>query len=172
MPDGGFRPAFNVQFATDTDTQVIVGVEVTNKGSDLGELPPMLEQIEERHGVSPDEALVDGGYVRLKDIEIVAATPHNCTVYAPVPVHEKSTVSPHEPRPKDGPAVREWRVRMGTDEAKEIYRERGATAECVNAIARNRGLRHFLVRGLHAAKAVALIFALAHNAARTLAMVA
>ena len=34
MPDGGFRPAFNVQFATDTKTQVITGVEVTNSGSD------------------------------------------------------------------------------------------------------------------------------------------
>ena len=41
MGDGGFRPAFNVQFATDTKTQVITGVEVTNSGSDQGEMAPM-----------------------------------------------------------------------------------------------------------------------------------
>ena len=37
MPDGGFRPAFNVQLATTADAaRVIVGVSVTNRGSDQG----------------------------------------------------------------------------------------------------------------------------------------
>ncbi len=170
MGDGGFRPALNVQFAVDTGSQVIVGVDVSNKGSDLGELAPMVQQIQERHGVSPQEMLVDGGFVRREDIDTVAAEPHNCTVYAPVPQHKKSKLSPYEPRPRDTPAVRAWRVRMGTDKAKEIYKERAATVECVNAIARNRGLLRFLVRGLQAAKSVALIYALAHNVAGTVAL--
>ena len=38
---------------------------------------------------------------------------------------------------------REWRQRMGTKKAKKIYKERAATAECVNAQTRNRGLRQF-----------------------------
>ena len=38
-------------------------------------------------------------------------------------------------------------MRMGTAEAKGIYKERAATAECVNAIARNRNLQQFRVRG-------------------------
>lgn len=171
MPDGGFRPAFNVQFSTDTASQVVVGVDVTNQGSDYGELPPMIKQIKERHGVSPQEALVDGGFVRRPDIEAVAAEPHNCKVYAPIAVHKKSTLSPHVPRRGDGPATCEWRARMATDEAKQIYRERGATAECVNAIARNRGLRQFPVRGLNAVKGIALLFALAHNVARALTLI-
>lgn len=172
MPDGGFRPAFNVQFAADTKSQVVVGVDVTNKGSDLGELSPMLDQVKERHGVSPDEALVDGGFVRLKDIEAAADDPHSCKVYAPVPRHKKTLKSPSGPCRKDAPAVAEWRKRMGTDDAKEIYKERGATVECVNAIARNRGLRQFKVRGLKAAKSVALLFALAHNVARAITLLA
>lgn len=45
MADGGFRPAFNGEFATDTGTQIIVGVDATNAGSDLGELVPMVEQL-------------------------------------------------------------------------------------------------------------------------------
>ena len=51
-----------------------------------------------------------------------------------------------------------------------IYKERAATSECVNAIARNRGLRHFVVRGLHKARAVLLWFALAHNLMRAVAL--
>ena len=42
MPDGGFRPAFNLQFATDVDSQVILGVEATNKGSDASLAVPMV----------------------------------------------------------------------------------------------------------------------------------
>ena len=59
-----------------------------------------------------------------------------------------------------------WRERMGTDEAKAIYKKRAATAECVNAQSRNRGLQQFKVRGLPKVKCVMLIFALAHNLMR------
>ena len=67
-------------------------------------------------------------------------------------------------------AIAEWRQRMGTDQAKVIYKERAATAECVNAIARNRGLRQFLVRGQEKVKTVVLWFALAHNLLRAAAL--
>ncbi len=36
MADGGFRPAFNGQFCTDTETQIVVGVDLNNEGSDQG----------------------------------------------------------------------------------------------------------------------------------------
>ena len=50
-----------------------MGVEVTNSGSDGGQLAPMNEQIHERYGKSPDETVVDGGFSTLDDIE----TPHD-----------------------------------------------------------------------------------------------
>ena len=59
---------------------------------------------------------------------------------------------------------------MGTPEAKAIYEERASTAECVNAIARNRGLRQFLVRGLPKVRTVLLWFAIAHNLMRAVAL--
>jgi hypothetical protein len=34
MADGGYRPADNAQFATATNSQVIVGVDVVTTGSD------------------------------------------------------------------------------------------------------------------------------------------
>jgi hypothetical protein len=59
------------------------------------------------------------------------------TIYAPVMESKDPNRDPHTPRDDDSPAVAEWRQRMGTDEAKAIYRERAATAECVNALAHN-----------------------------------
>ena len=170
MGDGGFRPAYNAQFATDTKTQVITGVAVTNCGCDLGQMPPMLEQIEERFERVPAEYLVDGGFAKTDDIEQVSTGPKPTTVYAPVQKPKKEDRDPHLPRPGDSVAVAAWRQRMGTAEAKEIYKDRASTAECVNAQARNRGLRQFLVRGTAKVKAVLLWYALAHNLMRALAL--
>jgi transposase len=166
MGDGGFRPAFNVQYATATDSQVITGVEVTNSGGDQGQMAPMVEQHETRYGKTPDEMLVDGGFVKKEDIDTVSAPQGSTTVFAPVMKSKDPNRDPHEPRADDSPAVVAWRKRMATDEAKEIYKQRAATAECSNAHARNRGLQRFLVRGLRKVKAVALWYALAHNLIR------
>lgn len=166
MPDGGYRPAYNVQLSTACQGQVIVGVEVVTEGTDQGQLPPMLDQIEGRFDQRPGEALVDGGFASHEDIEEAQRGERGCKVYAPVPAPKKEGVDRHEPKAKDSQQVAEWRARMGTEEAKEVYKERAATAECVNAQARNRGLIQFLVRGLRKVKAVVLWFAAAHNLAR------
>jgi transposase len=173
MADGGYRPAYNFQFSTTCDHQVIVGVDVVTTGSDQGQLPPMLDQIEERFETRPKEALVDGGFANHKDIETVqtgVGDKEGCKVYAPVPKPKKENVDRYAPHAGDSKQVAEWRQRMATEEAKEIYKERAATAECVNAQARNRGLIRLLVRGLRKVKAVALWFATVHNMARGFAL--
>jgi transposase len=174
MGDGGYRPAYNIQFSTTCDQQVIVGVDAVMTGSDQGQLPPMLDQIEERFKQRPKEALVDGGFANHDDIQAVQSGEGEktaCKVYAPVPKPKKEGVDRHAPHAGDSPEVAEWRQRMGTAEAKEIYKQRAATAECVNAQARNRGLIRLLVRGLDKVKAVALWFATVHNMARGFALV-
>jgi transposase len=170
MADGGFRPAHNVELATDTGGQVITAVDVVNAGSDTGQLPPLIEQHQERYGQRPKEALVDGGFAQLEVIEEVSAADDGTTVYAPVQKPRKEGRDPHQPLPGDSAALAEWRQRMGTPEAKEIYKERAATAECVNAISRNRGLQQFLVRGLAKVRTVVLWFAIAHNLMRAVAL--
>ncbi len=164
MGDGGFRPAYNVQLATDTQTQIITGVDVSNSGGDQGKLAPMVEQHEERYQEKPKEMLVDGGFAKKEDIDKVEQG--GTTVYAPVQASKDPERDAHTPRPDDTPKVAEWRQRMATPEAKEIYKERASTAECVNAHARNRGLYQFRVRGLAKVKAVVLLYVLAHNLMR------
>ena len=161
MPDGGFRPAFNLGFASDPRSGMIAAATLDNSGSDKGQLRPMSEWLSAGYGQRPGEHLVDGGFVTLADIEALAAA--GVAVFAPVPRPRDAARDPHAPRHGDGPGVAAWRRRMGGEAAKAIYKQRAATAECANAQCRNRGLLRFLVRGLEKAKAVGLWHALAHN---------
>jgi hypothetical protein len=164
FPDGGYRPGYNFQFATDTASGVIAGVEVTNAGNDFKQLPPMLEQLDDRYERVPNEALVDGGFVTKDAID--HAADHDCTVYAPVNDETKQKAEGKDPYARkkgDSDATAAWRQRMGTEEAKEIYRLRAQTAEWVNAQCRNRGLWRMPVRGQPRCRIIALLFAITHN---------
>ena len=175
MGDGGFRPALNIQLATTCAEQVIVGMDVVNVGSDMAQLAPMVAQVEQRLGRSPDEWIVDGGFSSHEQLEAVAG---KTTVYAPVPEprarkDEQDQGLPlpdkyakYMPKPGDTPAVIDWRKRMASDEAKELYKQRASTAECVNALARNTGLLRLSVRGLVKAKSVLGLYVLTHNMMR------
>jgi transposase len=167
MADGGFRPAYNVQFAADTASQVVVGVDVGTLGGDQPSLVPMAERIAARYGRLPAEYLVDGGFVSLAAIEQLGA--RGVAVHAPPP-KPRGGRDAGAAREDDGPGVAAWRARMQSEAGKAIYRERAATIECVNAQARRRGLTALPVRGLDKVRAVALWHALAHNLARILAM--
>ena len=168
LMDGGFRPAYNVQFATDVDSHAIVGVAVTNEGADGRQLPPMLAQVVTRTGRAPGAALADGGYVSLAAIE--AAATHDTTLYMPVP--KRATAPGAGTARAPDPAVVAWRARMATPEAHTIYQARAGTAERVNADGRtHRTLNALAVRGLHKVHTGALWIALAHNLMRMMEIV-
>jgi transposase len=165
MPNGGFNPAVNVQLATDTQSRAIVGVEVSNEGSDgTGLSEPMRQQVEQRSGHKVEQHLMDGGYLRKDDIE--QAHENGVELFVP----PKTAKNPQnrgrelEPKPGDSAAALAWKRRMASEAGKEIYKERAATSETVNADLRSyRGLTQLTVRGLHKAKCVALWCALAYN---------
>jgi hypothetical protein len=164
MADGGFRPAYNIQLATDAGSGLIAAVAVDAVGSDMGKLLPMSDQLAADYGVRPDQHLADGGFTGLDDIAALEKV--GSTAYVPPPKPRDPMRDPFQPRPGDPPEIAAWRQRMGTPEAKAIYKQRAATAECSNAQFRNRGLIRLLVRGIPKVKAVALWHALAHNMMR------
>lgn len=170
MPDGGWRPAYNVQFATDVGSGVIVGAGVVNQGSDAGLAPPMEEQVAQRSGVHPEAYLVDGGFAQREAITTLES--RHVTVYAPVrpPRTATSGRDSSTPRGDDSPAVRAWRKRMETPEAKALYKMRAATAEWTNAQTRSHGLVPFTVRGIRKALSVVLLVAVTHNILRGIAL--
>jgi transposase len=170
MADGGYRPAYNVQLASDTRSGLIAAVDVDAGGSDSGRLLPMSDRLAGLYGRRPAQHLVDGGYVKLADIERLEQV--GCAVIAPPPKPRDPGREPCLPLPDDPPGVAAWRARMGGEAAKTIYRLRAATAELANAQARNRGLTRLLVRGTAKVKAAVLWLALAHNLARGWALAA
>lgn len=164
MGDGGFRPAYNVQFATDGDARVIVSVDVTNNGSDGGQMSPIHHDVCERYDKVPDHYVVDGGFSTNDDITAVEQT--GSQVVAPM-THEdrilKRGGDPHERRKGDSDQMAAFRERMKTDESKTILKQRPSIAEFPNAECRNRGLQQFKVRGLEKVRTVTLWYAITFN---------
>ena len=160
MADGGFRPAHNVQLATDTESQVITGVDVVNTGSDAQQSEPLRQQAQRRTGRKVKEHLLDGGFVN-KEL-ITAAESQGVAIYAPLPKNRQGEPCTYDRQ--DSAGVAAWRRRMTTPAAQTLYQQRAATAETVNGETRAyRGLGAFLVRGLRKVRCVALWAALAYN---------
>jgi len=171
MADGGFRPAYNVQVATDQASRAVLAVQVHATSSDGGLAAPLATQVATRCGRDPDTYLIDGGLADRDDIATLAG--RGVTVYAP-PKEPQAPTSGRtitDPRPDDRPAVAAWRARMGTAEARAVYRQRGALAEWTNAQWRLRhGLQQFRVRGLAKVTSATLLVAVTHNLLRWLAL--
>lgn len=168
MPDGGYRPAYNVQLATDAGSGVIVGAAVVNAGADTGQAEAMAAQIASRSGIHPRDYLIDGGFAQRDTITTLAR--QKVTVYAPVKAPRSESKRRNTPRWGDTPEVIEWRQRMETEEAQSIYKLRAATAEWANAQVRQHGLTRFTVRGLSKTLNVVLLAVIAHNLLRWLVL--
>lgn len=168
MMDGGFRPAYNVQFATDAASLAVVGVAVTTAGSDQAALGPMIDQVIRRTGQVPTAVVVDGGFVSTDGIEYVTA--RGSTFYAPVPSGRHAPGSGTEAG--RSAAITAWRARMASDEAQAVYKVRAATAERLNADVRtHRTLAQVAVRGRAKVLSWVLWVALAENVMRAMGII-
>jgi transposase len=162
MPDGGTRPAYNLQLATDCHSRAILGVAMTNAGSDAGQDASLRDQVEARTLEAVEEHLMDGNVVTLEGIDRAAV--EEVTIYAPVPKPRKAGVDRYVPKPTDSAAVAAWRQRMGTAAARALYKQRSSTIETINGeLKTERGLGRLLVRGLGKVQCVALWSVLAYN---------
>lgn len=159
MADGGFRPAYNVQFASLPDSGIILDVTCQMTGSDRGLAEPMARRLEARYGRRPTRHLVDGGYQSADDIS--AAEAAGTDFYCP-PGNAKSGRNPTEPRHRDPPAIARWRAKMATEQGRAIYKHR-SICELVHARLRNSGMDRLYVRGRAKVETCMRWFALAAN---------
>ena len=160
MGDGGFRPGYNIQMATAGSPmggpRTIVGIRVTNVGSDMGSVTPMLDDIERRTSALPAVVLADANHAKHECIRAAAA--RGVTLLVPVPERAKKPDSQTEP------AIAAWHERMETNEAKRLYRARASLCELPNAhLKQHQGVTQVLVRGLSKVTCVALLAGLAAN---------
>jgi len=232
--DGGFAPSYNVQISTDAAAGIIVGVEVSQAGSDYGQLTPAVEKIRENLQRAPEQVVVDGGFtsratileMAQQGVDLIGSLgdssgkaegqfqrrgvdpafrpqaftyhPRSDTFTCPagqalspagkekrpgVLLHQyrapaaacaacafKAQCCPQNTggrmvvREEEAPAVAAFRAKMATEEAKQIYRQRGAVAEFPNAwIKAKIGLRQFRLRGLIKVKMEATWACLTYN---------
>lgn len=168
MGHGGFSPAYNMQIAIDTKSRFIVGVDVINKNNDYGQLPVMFEKVKNMYDKVPEKWLVDQGYLEHQDI--IKVQKAGCEVYVNPKTKRKDDVKQcvNEIHENEHEELAKWRIRMGMDEAKEIYKDRASNSEWANAGMRNRGLRQLSVRGLKNVKNVLNLHALTHNVLRAI----
>lgn len=169
MANGGYNPAFNVQFASDMGQRIIVGVSVTNEGTDGGELPPMVEQLNQRYQRVPHKTVTDAAYSTkcgVTDASRAGVLPISSIPRAKQLIeHGKD---PHAQQKGDSEEYAAYRARMMEAENIELCKQRPSVAEFANADCRNRGLQQFNVRGLSKVKVVALWHAICFNFRRQL----
>ena len=163
MPDGGFRPAYNTQLAAETEHGLIVGLEVTATGADQPSLEPMVEQVKERTGQTPDNWLADGGFFNRDTASTLDAD--GVTLYCP-PHTPKGDRAAGEPMASDTPAVAALRARMASEAGQAAYRQRARWIEWVNAGFRWRDWRQVPVRGLAKVRILVRWQAMTHNMTR------
>jgi hypothetical protein len=163
MPDGGWRPAYNVQLTAIPKDSVIVALDVDTTGSDGGLMKPAAEQVEQRYGHCPQRWLADGGFTMFKDI--VALSRKGITVFCPPKPRRNPAYDPATPRYGDPPEIAAWRRRMAEDVAAgpASWMSRRAQHERINANFRRQGLNQFNVKGIFKVKAVCLFHAIANN---------
>jgi transposase len=70
--DGGYAASYNVQISTEASNRCVVGVGISQSGSDYGELPGAMERVEEQTGKRPAQVVVDGGFTSRQNIEKMA----------------------------------------------------------------------------------------------------
>ena len=131
MPDGGFCPAYNVQFSTTADSQIIVEIDVVTRGSEAGQIAPRMEQIESRNeehrGRRRRGAFAEDDQIEAQPEEVICTVnrrspPKDPKVdrYAPKPRDSQAEValaSPHDQRRGQGHlqgSCRDGRVRQCT----------------------------------------------------------
>jgi len=124
----------------------------------MGSIRPMLDEIEERAGRLPKTLLADANHAAHECIRDAARR----GVQALVAVPDRSKDS--GPNAANDAPIVEWRNRMQTEEAQDLYRARAGLCELMNAHLRSHhGVNQFLVRGVGKVTCVALLAALASN---------
>lgn len=171
MPDGSHKGSFvqgyNAQIAVDGQAQIIVAVEITQDTNDTQQLAPMLGKVEENTGSKPQVVSADSGYwnrqqmadPRVQGVDLYIATGKQ--------KHGESPGEMEEAAEEAGEAVslrEQMKQKLKSEAGREMYGKRKAIVEPVfGQIKEWRGLRRFLLRGLHKVRAEWKLICLSHN---------
>jgi len=118
--EGGSAPSYNVQLSTDAPHMLIVGVDVTQAGSDYQQLLPGLDCVEQYVGTPPAQVVVDGGYISSDNIVAVAA--RGVELIGPAPTDDPTIASRTTSYQRRGVSPAYEASQFVYDEARDTYR--------------------------------------------------
>lgn len=157
----GFVQGYNAQLAVDEAAQIIVALGVSNQPPDCEHLIPMLDRVVHNCGAPPRRASADNGY--LSESNVARGSSRGIELYiAPGRLRHHGKDGPEAPA--DGDSVRSrMRAKLATEEGRAVYARRKVIVEPVFGQLKNRGFRHFLLRGLAKVHGEWALIALSHN---------
>jgi transposase len=159
---GGFDPSYNAQTAVDEAAHIIVAAELTNCGSDAGELPVVLQAVRANLAQAPQQVLADTGYRSEKVFDELA----DCGTELVVSLGREGKQQLRFD-PERSPHTALMAEKLQSDHGKAAYRKRKWIAEPPNGWVKNvLGFRQFSMRGLHRVTAEWKLVCLALNLRR------
>jgi transposase len=164
--DKAFIQGYNAQAAVDTESQIIVGCELTNEAGDVSQMAPLVREVERVTGRRPREVLADAGYWSEKNVQFLTKRGIEALI-PPDKVRHRMWREEEPPPPPPSPeaSLREvMRYKLKLRENKERYRMREKTVEpTFGQIKEGRGLRQFLLRGMAKVRALWRLDCAVHN---------
>jgi hypothetical protein len=133
-----FIQGYNAQAAVDSYKQIIVGQSLTNNGSDMHQMIPLLQQIRRNLGRQAKQVSADSGYCSERNLK--ALNKRHIRGYVATRLHRKHR--------KVGRWVKRMRQRLAQGARRSRYRLRKQIVEPVfGQIKHGRGFPQFLLRG-------------------------
>jgi hypothetical protein len=150
----GFIAGYNAQAAVDSHRQIIVAQTLTNNGSDMHQLKPLLGQVRTHLKRQAQEVSADSGYCSERNLK--ALVKRHIRGYIATDRQKKDR--------KVGRWVQKMRERIAKGGRRSRYRLRSQIVESVfGQIKHARGFRQFLLRGKDKVAAEWSLLCTAHN---------
>jgi transposase len=153
-----------------SDDHLIVAQRVTQNATDNASLHPMLDQVEQRCGAPPGQALADSGFFSIHNLEQLER--RNIDGYVPDSNMARALNLGTRCRTRAcAPAHRRMRTKLRSPAAQAAYARRKAVVEPVfGVLKQQRGIRQFRTRGLNQVGNEFTLATLAFNITRLHAM--
>ena len=140
----GFQQCYNAQVAVDAEHQLVVATDLTANASDQGELPVLLDTVEETFDAQPATVLADAGYCNERDLTDLEERGVDGYV-APGREGKQAATRNLEKHPATGRMVE----KLATPAGRAVYAQRKWLSEAPYGwIKHVLGFRRFSLRGL------------------------
>lgn len=168
---GGFTLGYTGEIAV-SDDHLIVAQRVTQNATDNGSLAPMLEEVEQRCGAPPRQALADSGFFSIANLERLEQ--RNIDAYVPDSNMARALNLGTTCRTRAcAPVHRRMRAKLRSPAGAAAYARRKAIVEPVfGVLKQQRGIRQFRTRRLNQVANEFTLATLAFNLTRLHTMLA